>query len=559
MKKLDYFIGIVAIFAFLLLIAQLSSYFDHYAHLIKFVNFIILSLFICDVLCRFIFSKDRKNHIRRNWLDFIVFIPLLQFVKGIQNTSLFVILWQIVIVLMLVSRVKRANKFITLLSLKPAQLMVASFASAIGVGTVLLMLPIATKAGIKTSLVDAVFTATSATCVTGLIVKDTAGHFSAFGQAVILALIQIGGLGIMTFSVSLVLFLSKRIEMQRRIIMQEVLDQSAALDVKTLVLFIAKMTLSFELVGAACLFVIWRDRFPGVIETAYHAVFHSISAFCNAGFSTFSDSLKGFSGDIYTNVVICLLIFLGGLGFTVVRDIYDNLKSRFQGKSREVFRFRTQTKIVLTTSIVLILIGAAAIYAFERYNTFSGMGDKEKILCSVFQSITSRTAGFNTCDISGLSSATFLIMMVLMFIGGSPGSTAGGIKTTTAAILWATITSGFKQSENTETYKRTIPAEAIKKTISVFAVSLGVVVVFCLSLLYVERKIFSSLLFEAMSAFGTVGLSTGITPALSLKGKILITALMFVGRLGPLTIGYAFTRYRRPARYRYAEERVMIG
>lgn len=559
MRKFDYLIGIIAILAFLLLIAEFSSYFIQYAHIIKITNLVILLLFICDVFLRFFISKDKKKYLRYNWFDLIVFIPLIQFIRGIEHTPFFVIVWQIVIVMMLLSRVKRANKFITLLSLRPAQLMVTSFSFAIGIGTILLMLPVATKTGVKTSLADALFTATSATCVTGLIVKDTAGYFSIFGQMVILFLIQIGGLGIMTFSVSLALLLRKRIEVQRQIVMQDVLDQDTLSSVKDFIKFIIKMTIAFELIGAFILFIVWKDKFSDIPLAGYHAFFHSISAFCNAGFSTFSDSLMGFSRDASTNIIICLLIILGGLGFTVIKDLYEAAKSKLAKNSRKVINLRVQTKVVLVTSFLLIVGGALAFYAIENNNTFSSLGTKEKVLSSLFQSITARTAGFNTCDFSKLSSATLLLMILLMFIGGSPGSTAGGIKTTTVSILWAMLISGFKRKENVELCKRTIPYDVIQKAISVFVASFTIVTIFALLLLYIEKKVFHDILFETMSAFGTVGLSTGATSQLSGKGKVIITLLMFIGRLGPLTIGYAFTRFGKPARYIYAEERPMVG
>ena len=553
MKKIDLLIGIIALFAFFLLLAELSSLFAAYAGLIRVMNVTILFLFILDVSLRFFLSKDKSRHFRENWLDLIVFIPLIRFLPGIEQTAFFVILWQLVIILMLVSRVRRANKLVTLLSLKPAQLMVTSFSFAIGMGAILLMLPLASASGEKTSLLDALFTATSATCVTGLIVKDTASHFSFFGQTVILALIQIGGLGIMTFSVSLALLLGKRLQMQRQIVMQDVLDQDTLLNVKDLVLFIVKMTVFFELIGALVLFFLWQGRFESKLTCVYYALFHSVSAFCNAGFSTFTDSLMRFSQDTWTNFTIMALIILGGLGFTVVKDLFDSLRKK------KAVRFRVQTKVVLIVSFSLIVAGTIGFYLLENHHSLIGLKTKDKILVSFFQSVTSRTAGFNTCNISGLSTATLFMIMILMFVGGSPGSTAGGIKTTTVAVLAAAMVSGFRQKQESELYRRTIPFEVVRKAFSVFLISLFIVAAFFLLLLYIEQERFPDLMFEAVSAFGTVGLSTGATALFSQKGKIVVTLLMFIGRMGPLTITYAFLQPRKPPRYSYAEERVMIG
>jgi len=557
--KYDYFIGGIALLAFFLLIIDLGSYFNQFSHIIKGLNITILLIFISDILTRFILSKNKLAYVGRHCFDLIVFVPLIQFIQGFENSPSFVVVWQIVIVFMLISRLRKVNKFISLLGLKPAQLMITSFAFAIGTGTVLLMLPIATQAGVKTSLIDALFTATSATCVTGLIVKDTATYFSVFGQMVILGLIQIGGLGIMTFSVSLALLMRKKVQMQRQVLMKDVLDQDMLSSVKKFILFIFKMTLSFELIGALCLFFAWRTRFPSDFVTAYHAFFHSISAFCNAGFSTFSDSLMGFSSDISTNVIIALLIIFGGLGFMVISDVSGHLKNLLFSRVKKTIRLRVQTKVVISTSIFLIVVGALAFYFFESGSTLENMPEKGKIIISFFQSITTRTAGFNSVNMASLSAPVILFMIVFMFVGGSPGSTAGGVKTTTIAVLWATILSGFKQKDDVEMGKRSIPNDVTRKAITILGVSVLIVFVFLMLLLYFEDQKFIDILFETVSAFGTVGLSVGITDKLSVQGKGLISLLMFIGRLGPLTIAYAFMSQKPPAKYKYAQERIRVG
>ncbi len=559
MKRFDYFIGAVAIVAFFMLMAELSGYFDRYAPFFKSANLVVLVLFLTHVALSFIRSKSKREHLKHNWLDLIVFIPLVQFYQGIQSSPFSIIVRQVVIVFIVISRTRKANKLVSLLGLKPAQLMLTSFGAAICVGTILLMLPAATVSGVRTSLVDALFTATSATCVTGLIVKDTAVYFSPFGQCVILALIQIGALGIMTFSVSLAIFAGKRVEMQRQIEMQEMLDQDTLMSIRDLLKFIVRMAFAFEIAGAVALFFAWRGKIGGTGLTAFHAVFHSVSAFCNAGFSTFSDSLVRFSGDIPTNVAIMVLIAFGGLGFTVVRDLMGNLRERTFRRSPRVLSLRVQTKIVLAVSATLTVAGAVLFYALERDSLLAGAGIKDSILVSLFQSVTTRTAGFNSCDFGSLSSAALMVVIILMFIGASPGSTGGGIKTTTVAVLWSAIASGLRKRTDAELCRRTIPNEVIQKALSVLIISLVVVLVFGLVLLYYEKQSFVSVMFETVSAFGTVGLSTGITPRLSTAGKVAVTLLMFTGRLGPLTIAYAFLRQRRPAPYRYAEERVMIG
>ncbi|MFC1478775.1 TrkH family potassium uptake protein [Candidatus Margulisiibacteriota bacterium] len=558
-KTIDYIVGGVALFAFLLLFIEHSAYFPQYTDIIRYLNYGILAVFLTDFLGRIAFSEDKREFIKHNWFGFIVFVPFIQFFRGIESIPFWVFIRQLVIIVVLISRMKKASNLLNLLHFKPAQLMLATFAFAIGAGAILLMLPAATNAGVKTSLIDAVFTATSAACVTGLIVQDTATYYSVFGKTVILALIQLGGLGIMTFSVSLALILKKSVDINKQAQIQDVLDQETLTSTKDLTLFIIKMTFLIELIGAVILFFAWNNRFPDPLRTLYYAVFHSISAFCNAGFSTFSDSLMQFATDMTTNMTISILIIFGGIGFLAIKDVYNNLKSKLIQRKARRFSLRVQTKIVVFTSILLIIAGSLLIYAFEHNYSFESFDLSGRMLLSYFQSVSTRTAGFNSCDMGALAPASLLVIIVLMFIGASPGSTGGGIKTTTFFVLWSAIVSGFKKRRNVEAYKRTIPVSVVQKASTLFVFSLSILMVFTVALLYIEKKVFIDILFEAASAFGTAGLSTGITPLLTSPGKALITILMFIGRLGPLTIGYAFLSRRRPAKYFYAEERVIIG
>lgn len=558
-RLLDYCIGGVALIAFLFLIVENTAFGDAHASVFRVANLVVLVVFASDVACRFLVSKDKKQHLRAKWFDLIVFVPLTQYIPALRGPNLFVIIRQIAIVVMLISRSRRAGKLVALLSMRPAQLMVIGFLGALGIGTVLLMLPIATCSGARMALVDAAFTATSAVCVTGLAVQDTATYFSRFGQLVILALIQAGGLGIMTFSVSLVVFTGRRMDVKRRAALQDVLDHDTLSGVGGLVRFIVLMTLAFEAIGAVVLFAAWRGKFDGPALTAYHSIFHSISAFCNAGFSTLSDSLMRFSGDVTTNAVICFLVVAGGLGFMVIRDMLNEARDRFGVRRYIGHKTRVQTKIVLTVTALLVLFGAMFVYLTERHGVLGSSMEGERILCSVFQSITARTAGFNTMDIGKLTSATLLVSIILMFIGASPGSTGGGIKTTTAAALWAAVAGNLRNRENAELYHRTIPQEVVQKAMTVLCFALVIVLCFAVALMHLENRPFLDVLFETVSAFGTVGLSMGITPGLTLWGKVLVTALMFIGRLGPLTVAYALVGGKQPGRYEYAEERVMIG
>jgi len=543
--------------ALVLLFVENTEFGDAHPRVFRTMNLGVWLLFISDVSFRFFTSDKKGGYLRRHWLELIVFIPLIQYIPGVHNPSAFTIVRQIVIVVMLVSRLRRATGLLRLLELKPTQLMLSGFLGAIGVGSILLMLPAATTTGERLPLIDAIFTSTSAVCVTGLIVKDTATYFSVFGQVVIAGLIQAGGLGIMTFSVALSVLLGKPMDVSQRAALQDSLNHETLAGVRHLIRFIVLMTIGFELVGAVCLFISWHNRFASVPAAACHAIFHAISAFCNAGFSTFPDSLMGFQADVGVNAIICSLIVFGGLGFVVIQNLLQTLRNRTLRNPHN--NARIQTRIVLRMTFFLIVVGALAVYLTERSGLLSGLSAHGVVLGATFQSITARTAGFNTLDIGRMSSAALFVTIIFMFIGASPGSTAGGIKTTTVATLWAAVLASLRSRPHVEVHKRTIPTETVYKALTLLCVSLTVVVVFTLALLSLERLPFLDILFETVSAFGTVGLSTGVTPELSNIGRVLITILMFIGRLGPLTIAYAMLPAQMPVHYKYAEERIMIG
>jgi trk system potassium uptake protein TrkH len=525
------------------------------------MNLSILGLFATDVLLNWLAGTKDFAYFKKHWFDLVVFVPLIQVFYSPADSTLSVVLRQTAIVAMLLSRTRRVKNFITMFSLQPAQLMLMSFLGVIVFGTVLLMLPASTVPGQETTLLNAFFTATSATCVTGLIVYDTATHFTLFGQMVLLALIQVGGLGIMTFSVSLALLMRRGVSMKDQSIMQDVLDQDTLQSVRRLVGFIVVMTFLLEAIGAVFLFSAWKPIFHDAPEAAWHALFHSVSAFCNAGFSTFSNSLMGFSDNVPVNLTVGGLIVLGGIGFVVIGDFYQALRDRLFRRVKRRHKFRIQSRLALGWTGGLILAGTALIYGIERSRILDGAGYDHALLVSLFQSISTRTAGFNTCDIGALQPVTLFIFIILMFIGACPGGTGGGIKTTTPAVLWAVIRSGFNRRTQTELYRRSIPIEVVQKAAMVLCASLLLVCgSLCVMLIVEPDKDFIDLFFETVSAFGTVGLSTGITGALSTAGRIVITLLMFIGRLGPLTIGFAFMlRKGRAVNYSYSEERIMIG
>ena len=421
----------------------------------------------------------------------------------------------------------------------------------ITIGTILLNLPSASSTAKSIGFINALFTATSATCVTGLIVLDTGRDFSIFGQLVILILLQCGGLGIMTMSTMLAFLAGKRISLRQRLIMQESLNQFSIGGLVRLAKYILIFTGVIEMIGAAILFSCWYKTYS-LLQALGLAVFHSISAFCNAGFSLFSDNLMHYKGDLMINLTFIILIILGGIGFLVLLELFQ------YGKNRTL---SLHAKLALNMSLVLTLIGFIIIF-FAEFNNTSTMGNlafSEKIYSSIFQSVTARTAGFNTISIGGMQNATLFLMIVLMFVGASPSSTGGGVKTTTFGLLILYVWSSLKGKEEIQIFKRRIPQDIILKALTVITLSLGLVIVMTILLSYIEGEDFIKVLFEVVSAFGTVGLSTDITSSLSIAGKIIIIITMFTGRIGPLGLALALIQKREPEIIKYPEEKIMVG
>ena len=441
----------------------------------------------------------------------------------------------------------------------PTNLLLMSYLAAIAGGTMALMLPVSTVNG-HIRLIDSLFTATSAVCVTGLIVVDTGTYFSAFGQGVILFLIQIGGLGIMTISVALFQIIGKKVVLQQRMAMQEVFSHTPREDIYYLIRSVLFFAFIIETIGAIILFLYWRPAYP-FSEALYKAVFHSVSAFCNAGFSQFSNSLMDARGSVVLNATVCGLIVLGGIGFPVVYELYR------RGVLREKGKVSIQTKSVVVTTVSLIVAGVLIILVSER-TLVSSMGWAKGLLTAIFQSVTCRTAGFNTLDIASLNTATLLFMMFLMLVGASPGSCGGGMKTTTFAVLAAFSWSRLMRYKCVNLFGKTVPEDTVTKSISVLVFSLTAICIAVFLILFLDpehgsrtegNRQFLSYLFEAISAFGTVGLSMGVTPALTLPGKLVIIALMIIGRVGVPAFTYIIAGGGSTKGIQYAEENMMIG
>jgi trk system potassium uptake protein TrkH len=443
----------------------------------------------------------------------------------------------------------------------PGSALISYYLIAILLGALLLSLPIAAH-GTPLSFLDALFTATSAQCVTGLIIVDTGSRLTLFGQLVVLALIQIGGLGITTFSVYLFFYLRLGVGMRGRWIIQETLLHTPVESMQELIRAIFLLTVIIEGVGAlllACVFV--PDL--GLSKGLYFALFHSISAFCNAGFALFADSLVGYRDNPLVNLTIMGLIILGGIGFLVIKELLDLLR-----RDRRRRRLSLHTRLVLLTTGLLIAGGALLIGLLESGASLAGRGIGEGIWTALFQSVTARTAGFNTVDLNLLGVPALFLMMFLMFVGASPGSAGGGIKTTSLALFVAILHSRLKGCAHTNVFRRTIPDEAATKTLTLVMLAILFLGAATFTLLVVQVPgqaasgspgALLNFAFEAVSAFATVGLSLGATAQLVPLGKIVVIVLMFVGRVGLLTLAFTIVKRSRRDAVRYGEENIMIG
>ncbi|NKB82570.1 MAG: hypothetical protein GKS05_11910 [Nitrospirales bacterium] len=444
------------------------------------------------------------------------------------------------------------------IKLLPGQIVALAAGVLILIGAGLLMLPIATPPGLPLRFIDALFTATSAVCVTGLIVLDTPHEFTMFGQLVILILIQIGGLGYALMATLILLVLGHRIGLRDRMMLAETLSTIDMAGSVRFVKIVALVTLGLEGLGALLLTLrFWQDMDVG--QAMYFGLFHAVSAFNNAGFSLFSNSLISYRSDIALNVVVTILIVLGSIGFLVFEDAIDYWKGRR-------FRIQTHTKLVLITTLILLTTGTLGISALEWNNpqTFQPLSIGERLATAHFHAV-SRTAGFTTIDISDMHDATLYFLLLLMAIGGSPGSMSGGIKTTTIAIVFLTIWTVLRRREDVEIFHRRIPRDLIIRALCLCILALTMITLFTLLLSFTEHRPFLSIMFEVTSAMGIVGMSLGDDEGRSLSalftdfGKVTIILCMLLGRFGPLMIGLFAIKTAVHTPYRYAESRVVIG
>ncbi|MEK3770201.1 TrkH family potassium uptake protein [Paenibacillus sp. FSL R5-0887] len=450
------------------------------------------------------------------------------------------------------SQFRRISEF-KFLKLSPPQILVLGFASIILIGALLLMLPISSTSGNSVEFIDALFTSTSATCVTGLVVLDTGTSFTIFGKTVIMILIQIGGLGFMTMATLFSLVLKRKISLRDRLILQEAMNQGSMEGIVRLIRRVLIYSLVIEGCAAVLLSIRWAFDMP-LGKAIYYGIFHAVSMFNNAGFDIFGDfrSLTDYVYDPLVNIIVMFLIVSGGIGFIVMSDLVEFRVTR---------RLSLHSKVVLSTSTGLILIGALVIFIFEFTNTrtLGSLNFGGKILSAFFQSVSPRTAGANTVDIAGLRQATQFFIVILMFIGASPGSTGGGIKTTTFTMMIGAVIAMLRGREDVVLFRYRLAQERIYKALTITLLALLLIASVSMILSTTEDSNFLAILFETTSAFATVGLTMGLTPELSAIGKVLLCLTMFAGRLGPLTLAYALGPKQGKPLYKYPEGKIIIG
>lgn len=431
------------------------------------------------------------------------------------------------------------------------QIIISGFFSIIMLGSLLLMLPCATYDGQGAAFLDALFTSTSAVCVTGLIVRDTATYWSSFGQGVILLLIQIGGMGIVTIAVFLEVVSGRKISLMQRSAMQEAISAHQVGGIVRMAKFILKTTVFVELLGLCLLLPVFRSDF-GIGRSIWYALFHSVSAFCNAGFDLLGvkepfSSLTTYAATPVMNFTIIALIVTGGIGFLTWQDIKEN--------KWHLRKYRMQSKVILTVTGVLILFPTLYFFFFE----YSELPLGERCLTALFQAVTPRTAGFNTTDFAAMSENGQMLTIVLMLIGGSPGSTAGGMKTTTIAVLLAASGAVFCKAENTYIFKRRILDDAVRHAVAVFMMYIVLFLTGGMIISHIENVSLLSALFETASAIGTVGLSLGLTPQLGIVSRLILIVLMFFGRVGGLTLIFAAINRTGNTISKYPQGKIVVG
>lgn len=545
-------------------------------------KFIYASLifYVVKFILKWFYDFHPLNFLKQNWFETllvssIILLGLFTLIYGKDNVynffvqigikdipQLFIIFFQLYVFTFIGAELVKASNYIDRLHIGPAGMMVSTFLIIITGGTIMLMLPEMTNSG-YISFWDALFTSTSATCVTGLTVQDTATYFTFKGQVVIMVLIQLGGINILAFASFFATFYGNGAGLRQQSLLKDLLSVSGLSDTRAILKEIVLYSFAIEIIGTVLLYICWLpthyDRH--VAGLGWAALFHSVSAFNNAGFSIFPGGLMydGIRFNLFSHWIIMVLIVLGGLGFSVLQDVFS-FRAIMQRQRQKWMRKKVQTRMVLAVTFWLIFGGALLFFMIENNHAMEGLSWVEKITMAFFQSVTTRTAGFNTVDIGSLALPTLVLFMFLMYVGASPGGTGGGIKTTTFLVLFKSAVATIRGKKHIESFRHTISFESVDKAYSValFSMMLIFLATFLMTLAEPHFSLVS-LLFEVISAFGTVGLSMGITPYLSDYSKMIITVTMFVGRIGTLTLAIAFLKKAVFSDYTYPKADIMIG
>ncbi len=576
LRAINVLLLILALLAAGSLVAEYGFYIsDRVQAIAQNITTIVLYGFVAQAILKVLIAKDKLAHMKSRWAELailsLVFLYLLfpgqleRFLLAINPllapealTRIYIILTQCLVVLAMAAPALRASKRIMSLNIQPSTLILLSFLFLIVLGTLLLLLPKATVSG-SFPFMDALFTATSAVCVSGLIVVDTATYFTPLGHTILMLLIQVGGLGIMTLTTFFAFVMGGGARLKEYSTMQMLLGEESIGKIRQTILQIVLVTFAFEGLGSFLLYkALDGEMFASNGKRVFFSIFHSISAFCNAGFTLTSENLA--STFLRMNVgilsTVMILIILGGLGFPVLSNLGSLLVPRKKSSPRR--RLSLNSKIVLWMSLILVLVGASGILLLEGSSTMKGLPVSQKILASLFHSVSARTAGFNTLDVGSFAAPTLFLISVLMWIGASPGSTGGGVKTTTVALALLNIHAIASGKNKVEVFRKRVSEASIVRAFSTVLLSLLFLTIALFCLLLSERASFEQLLFEVVSAVGTVGYSAGITPHLSAVGKFIIVVSMFVGRVGLLAVAVALTRKHVGGRYEYTEENVLI-
>ena len=573
LDKISLFIILLGLFSIILEnVSKLTPAGIFTSHLI---DLLVSTLFIATFTFELFRAKRKIKYIKKNIVEFLFIVCFLVVIVCAKSYYFFIqpfyghnISTKFILVVCLFNafkvllRMRKLSKYLRNLTTHPAQTIVVSFALVILVGTIFLMMSFSSVNGEEIGFVNSLFTATSATCVTGLVVLDTAKDFSPIGKSIIMILMQIGGLGIMILASFAAFLVGKKMSLEEKLTMSYMLNEDDTRNLARGIKNIVLLTLLLEGIGALMMMLVFKPSEFGFMRSVFYSAFHAVSAFCNAGFALFSDNLVQYRSSGIINFTVAGLIIAGGISFVVIMDSYGYFRSRLLKlfkKATRIEKFKLNTKIVILFTSILIIVGTLLIYRFEHKGNLLSLDLKTQYLEAFFQSVTLRTAGFNTMDIGSLHKATYVVMILFMFIGGASGSIAGGIKVNTLGVLWASLRAVFNGKEEVVIFDQSLSKGLVNQAYIITFLSLGVVFAGTLVLSLCEQQKFLDIIFETVSAFGTVGLSTGITPHLSIPGKLTLVLTMFIGRVGMITLVTAFARTRKHFDIRYPEGRVLIG